>query len=150
MRNCNSSSRRPGLTVFAVLGHLPKCGTNTVRVTSLCPTRDSYIHRMFFRMDSSLIYPMGVRSSRRTKMRVFIAYDSRVIVARLAVLRSIRHSPSGTWILICTNYPYPQYRDECIAAGADYFLDKSSEFEKIPEILRGLSKRPTGVTPVAR
>src|SRR6267154_3125156 len=196
MRNCNSISRRPGLTVFAVLGHLPKCGTNTVRVTSLCPTRDSYIHRMFFRMDSSLIYPMGVRSSRRTKMRVFIADDSRVIVERLAdllkevsgvqlvgnaadvpgairlipktnpdvvildlqmpggtgldVLRSIRQSHSGTWILICTNYPYPQYRDECIAAGADYFLDKSSEFEKIPEILRGLSKRPTGVTPVAR
>jgi len=151
---------------------------------------------MFFRMDSSLIYHMGVRSSGRAKMRVFIADDSRVIVERLAdllkevsgvqlvgnaadvpgairlipktnpdvvildlqmpggtgldVLRSIRQSPSGTWILICTNYPYPQYRDECIAAGADYFLDKSSEFEKIPEILRGLSKRPTGVTPVAR
>jgi len=68
----------------------------------------------------------------------------------LDVLRSIRQSHSGTWILICTNYPYPQYRHECIAAGADYFLDKSSEFEKIPEILRGLSKRPTGVTPVAR
>jgi len=151
---------------------------------------------MFFRMDSSLIYHMGVRSSGRAKMRVFIADDSRVIVERLAdllkevsgvqlvgnaadvpgairlipktnpdvvildlqmpggtgldVLRSIRQSHSGTWILICTNYPYPQYRDECIAAGADYFLDKSSEFEKIPEILRGLSKRPTGVTPVAR
>jgi hypothetical protein len=37
--------------------------------------------------------------------------------------------------LICTNFPYPQYREECITAGANFFLDKSAEFEKIPAIL---------------
>jgi DNA-binding NarL/FixJ family response regulator len=149
-----------------------------------------------FHNEFVIIYDMGERSSRRRKMRVFIADDSRVIVERLAdllkevsglqlvgkasdvpgairsipkanpdvvildlqmpggtgldVLRSIRQRHSGTWILICTNYPYPQYRDECIAAGADYFLDKSAEFERIPEILRGLSKRSASATPVAR
>jgi DNA-binding NarL/FixJ family response regulator len=66
----------------------------------------------------------------------------------LEVLRAIRRSHPSVWVLICTNYPYPQYREQCIAAGANYFLDKSAEFEKIPEILRDLTKRHA--TPAAR
>jgi DNA-binding NarL/FixJ family response regulator len=54
------------------------------------------------------------------------------------------------WVLICTNYPYPQYREECIAAGANYFLDKSAEFEKIPEILRDLTKKARNGAPIAK
>ena len=68
----------------------------------------------------------------------------------LDVLRRIKKTRPSVWVLICTNYPYPQYREECIAAGANYFLDKSAEFEKIPEILRDLTKRVPNVTPVAR
>jgi DNA-binding NarL/FixJ family response regulator len=59
----------------------------------------------------------------------------------LEVLRSIRVSHPSLWVLVCTNYPYPQYREECISAGANYFLDKSAEFEKIPGILRDLIKK---------
>jgi DNA-binding NarL/FixJ family response regulator len=59
----------------------------------------------------------------------------------LEVLRSIRLSRPSLWVLVCTNYPYPQYREECISAGANYFLDKSAEFEKIPIILRDLMKK---------
>jgi DNA-binding NarL/FixJ family response regulator len=68
----------------------------------------------------------------------------------LDVLRSIRRSHPSVWVMICTNYPYPQYREECIAAGANYFLDKSAEFEKIPEILRDLTKKAPNVAPAAR
>jgi len=68
----------------------------------------------------------------------------------LDVLRSIRQSHPSVWVVICTNYPYPQYREECIAAGANYFLDKSAEFEKIPEILRDLTKKDPNVAPAAR
>jgi DNA-binding NarL/FixJ family response regulator len=57
----------------------------------------------------------------------------------LDVLRAIRPDRPGLYVLICTNYPYPQYREECLGAGANFFLDKSSEFEKIPAILRGLT-----------
>src|SRR5438132_759011 len=64
----------------------------------------------------------------------------------LDVLRAIRRGHPGLKVLICTNFPYPQYRDQCIAAGANYFLDKSAEFDKIPVIFRQLirssSKRP--------
>jgi two-component system response regulator DevR len=68
----------------------------------------------------------------------------------LDVLRSIRRSHPSVWVLIYTNYPYAQYREECIAAGAHYFLDKSAEFEKIPEILRDLTKKAPFVAPAAR
>src|ERR1700757_2033391 len=59
----------------------------------------------------------------------------------LDVLRSIRKNHPSLYVLICTNYPYPQYREKCIAAGANYFLDKSADFAKIPEILRDLAGR---------
>ena len=58
----------------------------------------------------------------------------------LEVLRTIRQRHSSLWVLVCTNYPYPQYREECLAAGANYFLDKSAEFDKIPMILRDLMR----------
>ena len=38
-------------------------------------------------------------------------------------------------VIMLTNYPFEQYRRECAEAGADYFLNKSTEFEKINEIL---------------
>lgn len=56
----------------------------------------------------------------------------------LDILRAIRPGRPELFVMICTNYTYPQYREECLAAGANYFLDKSTEFEKIPVILRGL------------
>lgn len=64
----------------------------------------------------------------------------------LDVLKAIRRGHPQLQVLICTNYPYPQYRNECMAAGANYFLDKSADFDKIPTIFRrlmkGASKRP--------
>lgn len=59
----------------------------------------------------------------------------------LDVLRAIRSEHPLLYVLICTNYPYPQYRDECMSAGANFFLDKSVDFEKIPGILRHLIQK---------
>jgi len=56
----------------------------------------------------------------------------------LEVLRAIRSTHPSLCVVICTNFPYPQYREECLAAGANFFLDKSAEFEKIPAIFREL------------
>jgi CheY-like chemotaxis protein len=57
------------------------------------------------------------------------------------LLSTKRDDPSPT-VLILTNYPYPQYRKKCMEAGADFFFDKSTEFEKIPEVLKGLVQNP--------
>jgi DNA-binding NarL/FixJ family response regulator len=68
----------------------------------------------------------------------------------LDVLRAIRRAHPDLFVLICTNYPHPEYREECLIAGANLFLDKSAEFEKIPSILRNLIQKEEKITPGAR
>jgi len=68
----------------------------------------------------------------------------------LDVLRAIRPVQPSLRVLVFTNYPQEEYRQECMAAGADYFLDKSTEFEKIPSILRELMQKESKVAPAAR
>ena len=43
-------------------------------------------------------------------------------------------------VIMLTNYPFLQYRSKCYENGADYFLDKSNEFEKVTEILTDITK----------
>ena len=68
----------------------------------------------------------------------------------LDVLRAIRPDHPDLHVVVCTNFPYPQYREECFAAGADFFLDKSGEFEKIPVILRALIQNVTRIDAATR
>jgi len=52
------------------------------------------------------------------------------------VLKYIQNGPQPKpLVIILTNYPYPNYRKKCLAMGADYFIDKSADFEKVIEIL---------------
>ena len=60
----------------------------------------------------------------------------------IEVLRDIKKDKPSPVVIILTNYPYPQYRKECTEAGADYFLNKSTEFNKIAEVLKSLTKNP--------
>ena len=60
----------------------------------------------------------------------------------IEVLRDIKKDKPSPVVIILTNYPYPQYQKECTEAGADYFLNKSTEFNKIAEVLKGLTKGP--------
>ncbi len=58
----------------------------------------------------------------------------------IEVLTNIKKNKSAPTIIILTNYPYPQYRKKCMEAGADYFFDKSTEFNKIIEVIKKLIK----------
>ena len=51
------------------------------------------------------------------------------------VLKDIKSEPRAPIIIMITNYPYRQYRQGCMAAGADYFFSKTDEFETIRETL---------------
>ena len=68
----------------------------------------------------------------------------------LDVLRAIRTAYPHLFVLICTNFPYAEYREECLTAGANLFLDKSADFDKIPSILRELIQKETKISPGAR
>lgn len=62
----------------------------------------------------------------------------------IEVLDAVKSIHPDMIVIVLTNYPYPQYRRKCMAAGADFFLDKSSEFQRIPAILRQYLKVPAG------
>lgn len=67
----------------------------------------------------------------------------------LDVLRAVRAAYPHLYVLVCTNYPYQKYREECLTAGANFFLDKSAEFEKIPAILRELIGKEPETSPTS-
>lgn len=52
------------------------------------------------------------------------------------VLESIKNDKSTPLIIVTTNYPYPQYRKKWMDSGADFFFDKSTEFQKVTEVLK--------------
>lgn len=54
------------------------------------------------------------------------------------VLEQVRRGGPSTVVIMLTNYAYPEYRQRCLAAGADFFFDKSTEFDRIPELVEGL------------
>lgn len=56
----------------------------------------------------------------------------------IQVLQQIKKDAPGPIVLVLTNYPYPQYRKQCLETGADYFFDKSLEFDMVHEVIRQL------------
>ena len=55
-------------------------------------------------------------------------------------LKQIKSAEQTPVVIVFTNYPHSVYRERCRAAGAEYFLDKSSEFGLIPGLLAGIYK----------
>jgi DNA-binding NarL/FixJ family response regulator len=54
------------------------------------------------------------------------------------VLQNVKQNKLKPMVIILTNYPYPAFRQKCLGAGADFFLDKSNEFDQIPDLLKQL------------
>ena len=53
------------------------------------------------------------------------------------VLRAIKKDHQAMpKVIMLTNFPYSQYRKKCMDAGADFFFDKSREFENVAQVLR--------------
>lgn len=58
----------------------------------------------------------------------------------LDTIEKIKNTNSPPVVIVWTNYSLRQYREKCMDSGADFFFDKSNEFEKIPEVLEQLSR----------
>ena len=54
------------------------------------------------------------------------------------VLKALPRNGGGksARVMVFTNFPFPQYRKACIDLGADYFFDKSQDFNKLCDTLR--------------
>jgi two-component system, NarL family, response regulator DevR len=59
----------------------------------------------------------------------------------LTVLRQVKAAQPGIKSIVLTNSASNAYRHAALALGADYFLDKSSEFSQLAGILSGWHAR---------
>ena len=56
------------------------------------------------------------------------------------VIRAAKALTPAPVIVVLTSYAYPQLQARGLAAGADWFLDKATEFLRVPEILTSLPR----------
>ncbi len=67
----------------------------------------------------------------------------------LNVLKSIRQAEADghhTVVIVLTNYAFSLYRHRCIQAGADFFLDKAREYERLPQVLSAVADSKTAIS----
>ena len=63
----------------------------------------------------------------------------------VAVLEDIKARSPATVVVMLTNYTGEGHRARCLAAGADHFLDKSTDLDRLADILVDLAlTRPSG------
>ena len=58
----------------------------------------------------------------------------------IQLLHAIRDAKLNIKVIVLTNYAFPQYRNKCMEAGAYAFLDKSTDFPAVPQVLTALTK----------
>jgi len=64
----------------------------------------------------------------------------------LNVLKSIRQAEADghrTVVIVLTNYAFSLYRHRCLQAGADFFLDKARDYERLPQVLGSVAQGKT-------
>ena len=58
----------------------------------------------------------------------------------IMVLERLKKMEEPPIVVMFTNYPYLQYRKRCFDSGADFFFYKSTEFEKLIDVIRESAK----------
>ncbi|MEM6648245.1 MAG: response regulator transcription factor [Bacteroidota bacterium] len=53
----------------------------------------------------------------------------------IKALKKIRKQHPQTKVIMLTNHAEPYFKQMCLNAGAAFFMDKSLEFERVPEAL---------------
>ena len=61
----------------------------------------------------------------------------------IIALQRIKRDEYPPKVIMFSDYPYPQYRDKCMDAGADFFFSKSTEFDKVTNVLKQLVYKNT-------
>ncbi|QNM95635.1 response regulator [Chitinimonas koreensis] len=83
-----------------------------------------------------------------------IAVDVLILDMRLSqgssgieVLRHLERqagTPRRPQIIVLTSYALPNFRQACLKLGADYFFDKSRDYERVGEVLAVLAEADAG------
>ncbi|MGH7936257.1 MAG: hypothetical protein ACREF8_04540, partial [Chthoniobacterales bacterium] len=54
-------------------------------------------------------------------------------------LRALREISSPPTVIVLTNFALPQFRDLALLLGANYFLDKALDIERLPTIVDSIA-----------
>lgn len=57
------------------------------------------------------------------------------------VLRAVHPQAPQIQFVVLTNHAEPQYRRACELAGAAFFLDKMTEFNRVPDVIATIASR---------
>lgn len=60
----------------------------------------------------------------------------------LKLLESLKRDYPECRIIVLTTYAFAEFRRRCEDLGADHFLDKSMDFERIPALLTAMREAP--------
>lgn len=61
----------------------------------------------------------------------------------IGLLHDIKQMRPPPQVIVLTNEAYPEIRSRCLDAGADYFFDKSTEYQQMVAVLSGTQVRST-------
>jgi len=61
----------------------------------------------------------------------------------IELLKEVKQLYPKIIVMMVTNQSIDYYKPICMEFGAEYFIDKSTEFELIPDIIESISKRLT-------
>jgi DNA-binding NarL/FixJ family response regulator len=83
----------------------------------------------------------GIRKIRRLRPDIVVLDISMPDGNGIQVLEAIKRPRRiGPQIIMLTNFAHEAYRERCIELGAEYFFDKSAEFEEAVHMIRELSQ----------
>jgi DNA-binding NarL/FixJ family response regulator len=83
----------------------------------------------------------AVRDIRKLKPDIAILDMKMSDGSGIDILMAMKKDKMTTRVIIFTNYPYLQYRKLYLDAGADFFFYKSTELNKLVELLKALQLR---------
>ena len=77
----------------------------------------------------------AISATRRLKPDVMLLDISMPGGSGIHVLEMVKQERPAPLVIMLTNFAHEQYRQKCLQLGADYFFDKSTEFEKVLSVL---------------
>lgn len=83
----------------------------------------------------------AIAGIRRTQPRAVVLDLNLMGPSGFTVLREIHPERPEIVFVVLSNHAEPQYERACLAQGASYFLDKSTQFERVPEVLRQIARQ---------
>jgi len=111
---------------------------------------------MLAELEGVAVVGQAAEAAEATRLIRELRPDAVVLDIRLAsgngidVLRTIKKERPDVLVIMLTLYPDLQYRESCMKAGASFFLDKSTGFEKIPEALKTWKSGKEAVKRISR